>query len=81
MFVNVSFIGTKVEGLSKCNDVIESCAVYNPLSEGFLLLLDVHRPHYGIISHFTKALGNFCDHSELLNNKNVAIAGDFIINS
>ena len=80
VFTKNELVAKKIDSMSICNDLIETCTVQVDLDEGYMIIIGIYRPHSGTILEFTEQLDGMCDLPIVQNSKFVILAGDFNIN-
>ena len=80
VFTKNELVAKKIDSMSICNDLIETCTVQVDLDEGYIIIMGIYRPHSGTILEFTEQLDGMCDPPIVQNSKIVILAGDFNIN-
>ena len=80
VFTKDELVAKKIDSMSICNELIESCTVQVDLDEGYMIIIGIYRPHSGTILDFTEQLDGMCDLPIVQNSKFVILAGDFNIN-
>ena len=69
----------KIDCLSRCNELIESCVVQVVIGKLSVVAVGVYRPHSGTIDAFTAELANILS-SPIIRKSFVILAGDMNIN-
>ena len=70
----------RLDELCVCNLTIESCVSQIKISNKFLIIIGIYRPHTDTIENFIIALNNILNNPIIKNNELVILTGDFNIN-
>ena len=73
-------VAKKIDSMSICNELIETCIVRVDLDEGHIIIIGIYQPHSGTILEFTQQLDSMCDLPIVKNSKIVILAEDFNVN-
>ena len=60
-FTKDELVAKKIDSMSICNELIETCKVQVDLDEGYKFIIGIYRPHSGTILEFTEQLDVLCD--------------------
>ena len=80
VFTKEELVAKKIDSMSICNDLIETCTVQVDLDEGYIIIIGIYQPQSGTLLEFTEQLDGMCDLPIVQNSKFVVLAGDFNIN-